>query len=463
MSDGQKLWGGRFSQDPHPLMRRLNDSMHFDKAMYRQDIRGSIAYVGALARANIITDAEAEQLIAGLEAVLAEFEADQFVIHVSDEDIHTAVERRLGELVGSVAGKLHTGRSRNDQVATDVKLWLRDAIHTVIEQVEAVQWALLGQAETHLNNPMPGYTHVQPAQPITVAHWLTSYVAMLQRDLERLHDCDKRLSVLPLGSSALAGTPYPIDQVALGEALGMPLMPLNSLDEVSNRDHVAEFLFCASLIGVHLSRLAEDVIYYSNPAFGYIKLPDAYSTGSSIMPQKRNADPMELARGKSGRMIGNLMGLLTTLKGLPAGYNKDLQEDKEALFDTVDTLDQLLPVMAGMIAALTFNTDRMRAALDDGLLATELADWLVLQKGLPFREAHHKVGQAVKLAETRGCGLRDISLADYQAIDSRFDEGLFATLDVDVAIRKRRGYGGTSPEAVQRMIASIKTLLNGEA
>lgn len=460
MADEQKLWGGRFSQDPNPLMRRLNDSIGFDIALYRQDIRGSIAYANALARAEIISGEEAAQLIEGLHHVLAEFEAGTFEVKTNDEDIHTAVERRLGELIGSVAGKLHTGRSRNDQVATDIKLWLRDAIQTTIAQVQDVQRALILQAEAHLDTVMPGYTHVQPAQPITAAHWLMSFVAMLERDVERLYDANKRLLISPLGSSALAGSPYPIDQVALGEDLGLPLMPLNSLDEVSNRDHIAEFLFVASLIGVHLSRLAEDVIYYSNPAFGFITLPDAYSTGSSIMPQKRNADPMELARGKSGRLIGHLAGLLTTLKGLPSGYNKDLQEDKAPLFDAVDTLDQLLPVMAGMIAALTLNADKMRAALEDGMLATELADWLVLEKGVPFREAHHLVGQAVQLAEQKAIGLRDVSLADYQGIDSRYDESLYTALDFDAAVRKRNGFGGTSPDAVRRVINSMKASLD---
>ncbi|PJF44556.1 MAG: argininosuccinate lyase [Phototrophicales bacterium] len=459
MSENPKLWGGRFSQDPSPLLRRLNDSIAFDVVLYRQDIQGSIAYAQALARAGIITDAEAQQLTQGLETVLSEFETNTFVIQPSDEDIHTAVERRLSELIGPVAGKLHTGRSRNDQVATDIKLWLQDTIKSIMAQLRDIQLALITQAELHLSDPMPGYTHMQPAQPITIGHWLMSFVAMLQRDVERLEDSQKRLQVLPLGSSALAGTPYPIDQQKLGEALHMPSMPLNSLDEVSNRDHVAEFLFCASLIGVHLSRLAEDVIYYSNPAFGFITLPDAYSTGSSIMPQKRNADPMELARGKAGRMIGNLVGLLTTLKGLPSGYNKDLQEDKEPLFDTVKTLEQLLPVMAGMIAALHFNTERMRAALNDDMLATELADWLVLEKGVPFREAHHLVGRAVKLAEERHIGLSELSISDYQNIDPRFDEGLFYTLNIDVAIQKRRGYGGTSPEALRREIARVKAFL----
>jgi argininosuccinate lyase len=370
LTHDNKLWGGRFTDDPNPQMRALNDSISFDKAMYAADITGSIAYAAELARVGIITDAESDQLVTGLNQVLAEFESDSFKIIDGDEDIHTAVERRLHELVGDVAGKLHTGRSRNDQVATDIRLWLRETCEFVDSLLANIQRALIAQSENHLDTLMPGYTHMQPAQPIVAAHWLMSFFWMLHRDRDRLADCAKRINLSPLGSSAFAGTPYPIDRERLAADLGFAGVTQNSMDAVADRDGIAEFLFIASLIGVHFSRLAEDVIFYSNPAFGFIKLPDAYSTGSSIMPQKRNADPMELARGKAGRLIGNLTGLLTTLKGLPSTYNKDLQEDKEPLFDTAETLAKILPVMSGMIRTLRLVPEKMIDALQSELLAT---------------------------------------------------------------------------------------------
>lgn len=457
-NSGHSLWGGRFSDDPNPQMRALNDSLHFDKVLYRVDIAGSQAYADALTRAGIITSDENRQLQDGLTQVLAECERDEMAWH--DEDIHTAVERRLGEICGAVAGKLHTGRSRNDQIATDIRLWLRDACQTLDTLLQEVQRAIISQAEQHLDTLMPGYTHVQPAQPISAAHWLMSFFWMLQRDRERLTDCAKRVNISPLGSSALAGTPYPIDREALADALGFTGVTQNSLDAVADRDGIAEFLFATSLLGIHLSRLAEDIVFFSNPAFGYIQLPDAYSTGSSIMPQKRNADPMELARGKAGRLLGNLTGLLTTLKGLPSGYNKDLQEDKEPAFDTMETLVKLLPVTAGMLRLLKLQPDKMLGALDEGLLATELADWLVLEKGLPFREGHHLAGQAVKAAETQGLGLSQLSLETYQAISPIFDEGVYSVLDFKAALAKRSVTGGTSPSAVAKQIDAAKELLD---
>ncbi len=329
-------------------MRALNDSISFDQAMYAADIAGSIAYANELARVGIITQAESAQLVKGLNQVLAEFDSDSFqIIDGEDEDIHTAVERRLGQLIGDVAGKLHTGRSRNDQVATDIRLWLRETCEFIDTLLINTQQAIIAQAENHLDTLMPGYTHMQPAQPIVAAHWLMSFFWMLQRDRQRLADCSNRINLSPLGSSAFAGTPYPIDRERLAADLGFTGITQNSMDAVADRDGIAEFLFVSSMIGVHLSRLAEDVIFYSNPAFGFIKLPDAYSTGSSIMPQKRNADPMELARGKAGRMIGNLTGLLTTLKGLPSSYNKDLQEDKEPLVDNVEKMVKIWFVRDG--------------------------------------------------------------------------------------------------------------------
>lgn len=457
------LWGGRFNAAPSVLMQMLNNSIDFDRILYAVDIAGSQAYAQALADGGILMPAEALQIQEGLQAVLAEFEDGSFVVQDGDEDIHTAVERRLTELIGVVGGKLHTGRSRNDQVATDIRLWLREACQQVDSLLVRMQKALIGQAEQHLETIIPGYTHFQPAQPITIAHWLMSFFWMLQRDKERLQETYNRVNISPLGSSALAGSPYPVDREALAASLDFAGVTQNSLDGVSDRDSVAEFLFSASLIGAHLSKLAEDVIIYSNPALGFIILPDAYSTGSSIMPQKRNPDPMELARGKSGRLLGNLMGLLSTLKSLPSGYNKDLQEDKEPLFDSYATLMTLLPVLSEMVASLTFNQAKLQAVLDENMLATELADWLVLEKGIPFRQAHHLIGQVVHTAETQNVALSELSLADYQAISPLFDETLYTELDFDHAIRKRQSTGGTSPSAVAEQIKRAQQLLANEA
>jgi argininosuccinate lyase len=453
-----KLWGGRFAEAPDQQMRLLNDSIAFDIQFYAVDIAGSIAYASAIHAIGLLTDAELIQIQEGLEQVLAEFESDSFVIQDGDEDIHTAVERRLGELIGEAAGKLHTGRSRNDQVATDLRLWLVDACGHVQSMIRDLQQAFIAAAEPHLETVMPGYTHFQPAQPITVAHWLMSFFWMLQRDHERFGDCAKRVNYSPLGSSALAGTPYPIDREGLAYDLGFAGVTENSLDAVSDRDGVAEFLFAASLLGTHLSRFAEDIIIYANPSLGFVRLPDAYSTGSSIMPQKRNPDPMELTRGKAGRLIGNLTGLLATLKGLPSGYNKDLQEDKESLFDTIRTLELLLPVLAGMVKALQFNPEKLRAALDEGLLATELADYLVT-KGLPFREAHHLIGQVVQASERLEKSLSQLSLETYQSISPLFEADVFGWLDFRAAVDKRRVRGGTSPTAVAKQIELAKGIL----
>ncbi|MCI0709984.1 MAG: argininosuccinate lyase [Chloroflexi bacterium] len=456
-----KLWGGRFSDSPDGQMRALNDSIGFDRALYSVDIQGSIAYAQALVEAGLLSEEEGRAIDDGLVQILDEFETNSFVFKPGDEDIHTAVERRLIEIIGPTGGKLHTGRSRNDQIATDIRLWLREACEQLNDMLENVQLAFIEQADRHVMTLMPGYTHLQPAQPITAGHWLMSFVWMLQRDRQRLAECRARVNISPLGSSALAGSPYPISREGLAKKLGFDDVTYNSLDAVSNRDSVAEFLFIASMVMLHLSRFAEDVVMYSNPAFGFIKLPDAFSTGSSIMPQKRNADPMELTRGKAGRVVGNLTGLLTTLKGLPSGYNKDLQEDKEPLFDTFQTLRTVLPVVAGMVRALTLNPDKMREALDDGLLATELADWLVLEQNIPFREAHHLVGQAVKLAEDKGVGLRDLALDDYQSISHQFGAGLYDALDFETAIRKRQSTGGTG--TVREQITQARALLTPDA
>lgn len=453
-----KLWGGRFAAEPDARLKELNDSIGFDAQLYVVDIAGSSAYAAALESAGILTPAEAQEIQHGLRKVLSEFEQDVFVLQEGDEDIHTAVERRLGELIGAAAGKLHTGRSRNDQVATDGRLWLLDACRQVQSQIRGVQEMLISAAEPHLETVMPGYTHFQPAQPITAAHWLMSFFWMLQRDAERFADCARRANQSPLGSSALAGTPYPIDRQSLAERMGFADITANSLDAISDRDGVAEFMFAGSLLMTHLSRFAEDIIIYSNPSLGFIKLPDVYSTGSSLMPQKRNPDPLELTRGKTGRVIGNLSGFLTTLKGLPSGYNKDLQEDKESLFDTANTLALILPVLAGFIGAMELVPSKMRAALDEGLLATELADYLVA-KGVPFREAHHLVGQAVRAAEQQNTPLSGLSLNDYQQISLAFERDVYGWLDFDAAVKKRTAAGGTSPQAVKEQIQKAKEIL----
>jgi argininosuccinate lyase len=453
-----KLWGGRFSAEADQALRALNDSIQFDLAFYAVDIAGSRAYARALERAGLLTPAEAQAIGEGLQIVLEEFESGKFELHPGDEDIHTAVERRLTELIGAPAAKLHTGRSRNDQVATDLRLWLGAACRRLDGLIAEVQTVMVTQAEVGLEVPMPGYTHFQPAQPLSLGQWWMSFFWMLARDRDRLADCGRRLNRSPLGSGALSGTPYAIDREALAADLGLGGVTQNSLDAVSDRDGAAEFLFICALLGTHLSRLAEDVILYANPAMGFVKLPDAYSTGSSLMPQKRNPDPMELARGKSGRLIGHLAGFLTTLKGLPSGYNKDLQEDKEPLFDAMTTLERLLTVLAGMLAALEFVPAKLRAALDETMLATELADYLVA-KGLPFREAHHVVGGVVRRAEMTGQTLSTLPLGDYQALSPLFGEDVYGWLNFEAAIAKRAATGGTSPVAVAAQIAQAKLIL----
>lgn len=452
------LWGGRFTEPTDDDLRQLNDSLPYDQRLAMQDIQGSVAYARAIQIAGIITPLEAERLVDGLYQVKAEFESDVFEFQPGDEDIHTAVERRLTELVGGVGGKLHTGRSRNDQVATDFRLWAMEAIDRMIASLKALQAALIEVAAEHVSDVMPGYTHLQPAQPITAGHWLMSFFWMIQRDVERLLDARRRTAMLPLGSGALSGTPFNVDREELAHQLGFDATSPNSLDAVSDRDFVAEILFTLALTGTHLSRLAEDVILYSNPSFGFIQLNDRYSTGSSLMPQKRNADPMELARGKAGRLLGNLTGLMASLKGLPSGYNKDLQEDKEALFDSVDTLHVLLPVVTAVIKTLRFNTANMRAALGDAMLATDLADYLV-KKGVPFRQAHHKAGEAVSVAEAQQVKLSQLSMADWQQISNLFEEDIYDVFDFEAAVARRRATGGTAPAAIQEQIAVARTLL----
>lgn len=452
------LWGGRFSGKPDETMRRFGDSIAFDVRLYAADIRGSIVWAGALARAGLLTDAERDRIVAGLKQVQTEFDAGTFQLRPDDEDIHTAVERRLGELIGPVAGKLHAGRSRNDQVATDLRLYLLEKIGALDAALADLQRAIVDKAEAHLDVLMPGYTHMQQAQPILFSHYLMSFFWKFQRDRERLADVARRASVLPLGCGAIAGTPFAVDREALATDLGFAAVAENSVDAVADRDFVTEFLAWAALLQAHLSTLAEDLIIWASREFGFVTLDDAYSTGSSLMPQKKNPDPLELMRGKAGRLIGHLSGFLATLKGIPSGYDKDLQEDKEPLFDAVDTLALELPVAAGIIRTLRVNSERMMTALDDGMLATDLADYLV-RRGVPFRESHHIAGQAVKRAEALGVPLGQMSLDEYRAIHPAFGEDVYGVFDFQRSVAMRRARGGTAPDAVREQIHRARAAL----
>lgn len=452
------MWGGRFSKSIDDALARLNASFGFDWRLYDVDIRGSIAYAKALAQAKIISNAERDTLVDGLTHVKAEFDARTFEAKPSDEDIHTAVERRLSELVGIVAGKLHTGRSRNDQVATDARLFVLDAIRRVQSEIRDVQRALIERSEQHLDVLMPGYTHLQRAQPILFSHWLMSFFWMFHRDHVRLDNCAQRVAVLPLGAGALAGNALGIDREFLARELGFERVSENSIDAVSDRDFIAEFLFDAALLNVHLSHLGEDLILYSTSEFDFVAMDDAYATGSSLMPQKKNPAALELARGKAARLIGHLTTLLAMLKGLPSSYDNDLQEDKEPLFDAVDTLDALLPVIAGVIRTLRLNPDKMRAALAAAILATDLADYLV-RRDVPFREAHRKVGDAVKLAEARGVELSELSLDEYKKIAPEFGADVKEVFDFTRSVAAREIVGGTGPNAVREQIARAKEIV----
>jgi len=453
------LWGGRFSEPSDEELRLLNDSIRFDRALYAEDIAGSMAYARALADAGVISAGEAETIVEGLRRVLQEFDSDRFALAAGDEDIHTAVERRLIEIVGDVGGKLHTGRSRNDQVATDFRLWTMRAADRLHEALRSLQAAIISVAEGHTETVMPGYTHMQPAQPITAAHWLMSFFWMLERDLDRLRASRMRMAVCPLGSGALAGNPFAIDRQEIAAELGFDRASENSLDAVSDRDFVADMLYVISLCATHLSRLAEDILIYSNPSFGFITLDDRYSTGSSLMPQKRNADPMELMRGKTGRLIGNLAGFLTTLKGLPSGYNKDLQEDKEALFDAVETMRQLLPVVTATVSNLRIHFEAMASALTDDLLATDLADYLV-RKGISFRQSHHIVGEVVRAAAEQDLTLSQVPMSELERICPYFDSDVSAVFDFSTSIQRRDSDGGAAPEAVRAQIERAKARLD---
>jgi argininosuccinate lyase len=450
-----KLWGGRFEGQTSELMERFNASIGFDWRLYEADIEGSAAYAEALHEAGLLTIDERDALQAGLGQILEEFDQQQFELRTADEDIHTAVERRLHEIVGPVAGKLHTGRSRNDQVATDLRIYARASIKRLDEAVCELQRSIVQQAEAHEGALMPGYTHLQRAQPVPVSHWLLSHFWPLQRDRERLHNCMRRLNLLPLGAGALAGNPIGIDRELLARVLGFDGVTPNSMDAVGDRDFVAELLFVGAMIGTHLSRLAEDLIIYSSAEFGFVTLDDAYSTGSSLMPQKKNPDSLELARGKAGRLIGNLVGLLTVLKGLPSTYNKDLQEDKEGLFDTIDTLLLTLPVVAGAVGSLQLNAERMAAALDDAMLATDIADELV-RLGVPFREAHGKVGELVREAEQKRIVLHDLPSDAVRAAHPGLADRWNAIFDPQRSVEQRRVTGGTAADVIEAQLAAAQ-------
>jgi len=454
-----KLWGGRYTDSPDEMMWAFNASISFDRRLALVDIQGSKAYAKALFQAGVVSQDECDALLEGLERIAREFEQGAFRFVPTDEDIHTAVERRLEELVGPVAGKLHTGRSRNDQVATDIRLYLLQALDTLDQAVCRVQKAIVSKAEKHIDVLMPGYTHLQPAQPVRFSHWLLSFFWMLQRDRERLGELRKRTSCCPLGAGALAGNAYPIDRAMLARELGFESIAANSMDAVSDRDMILETLAWGAILGVHLSRLAEDLIIWSSAEFGYVSLADAYTTGSSLMPQKRNPDSMELLRGKAGRLIGNLTHLLATVKGIPSTYDKDLQEDKEPLFDTLDNLTAMLEVTRGVIDTLQVNQDKMRSALREEMLATDLADYLV-RKGIPFRQAHHIVGRVVLLCEQKGCTFSQLSLEEYRAISLAFDADLYECLSFEASVEARSVPGGTALSALQSQLAEAKKLLN---
>jgi len=449
------LWGGRFSTKLNDQAWELNSSLPVDQRLAIQDVDGSLAWARGLHQAGVLQDEEHASITLGLDMIKKEFSSGKFSFAPSDEDIHTAVERRLMDLIGSVAGKLHTGRSRNDQVATDFRLWMLQSIPALNAALTDLQSALVEQAEAAGETLMPGYTHLQRAQPILLAHWWLSHYWPLQRDRQRLTDLTDRVSILPLGSGALSGTPVDVDRDSLAKSLGFARASQNSMDAVSDRDFAAEFLFCASMIGIHLSRLSEQIVLYTNAEFGFFELADAYSTGSSLMPQKKNPDVFELTRGKSGTLIGMLTGLLATLKGLPSTYDKDLQEDKAPVFQATDILLAILPVIAGALRTIIVRPERMRAAIDSFMMATDLADYLV-GKGIPFRETHAIAGKAVRLASEKKVQLEEIPLEAYQALCPAFEADVVQVFDPRKSVEKRNAVGGTSPQSVTNQIKKIK-------
>ena len=451
------MWGGRFAEGPAAVMREINASLPFDKRLWRQDIAGSRAHAAMLGARGIIAPADAASIDAGLAGVAADYEANGVGGDLSLEDIHMLTEARLAEKIGPVAGRLHTARSRNDQVATDLRLWVRDAIEETLAALARFQAALLDRAEEHADSVMPGFTHLQSAQPVTLGHHLMAYHEMAARDRSRFADARARMNRCPLGSAALAGTGFPIDRDATAAALGFDGPTLNSLDSVSDRDFALDYLMAATQCALHLSRLAEEFVLWASQPFGFVSLSDQWSTGSSIMPQKRNPDAAELVRGHSGRIVGCLVALTVTMKGLPLAYSKDMQDDKPPVFEAHDLLALSLAAMTGMVESVTFRTDRMRAVAESGCAtATDLADWLVREAGVPFREAHHATGRAVARAEALGVALHELPLPELRLIDARITAAVYDVLSVDASVASRTSFGGTAPARVRAAIAAAR-------
>jgi argininosuccinate lyase len=460
---GQSLWGGRFERKPAELMQAINVSIGFDKRLAAQDLAGSRAHAAMLSKQGVISSADATAILGGLDTIEAEMKAGTFPFRDEYEDIHMNVEARLAELIGPVAGRLHTARSRNDQVAVDFRLWVKGTCEHTVGQIEALQRALLAQAGAHAETLMPGFTHLQPAQPVTFGHHLMAYVEMFGRDASRFRDATQRMNESPLGAAALAGSPYPIDRHLTAATLGFCSPTANSLDSVSDRDFALEALSAASICAVHLSRMAEEIVIWTTPQFGFISLTDAFTTGSSIMPQKRNPDAAELIRAKVGRILGSLTQLTVVMKGLPLAYSKDMQEDKPPVFEAFDALSLSLEAMAGMVTDLTPNAARMAEAAGAGYsTATDLADWLVRALNMPFRQAHHVTGQAVKRAEQSGVGLADIPLQELQAIEPGITAEVYSVLTPSASVASRMSYGGTAPVRVREQIARWNERLGKE-
>ncbi|MCG7349595.1 argininosuccinate lyase [Sphingomonas sp. ACRSK] len=458
------MWGGRFAEGPSAVMREINASIPFDKRMWQQDIAGSQAHAAMLAAQGILTAEDAAAIRTGLDGVAEHYAREGVAEDLALEDIHMQTEARLAEAIGPAAGRLHTARSRNDQVATDFRLWVRDAIDSVDAALGSLQDALIARADEHAETVMPGFTHLQVAQPVTLGHHLMAYHAMVARDRGRFADARARLNRCPLGAAALAGTGFPIDREATARALGFDGPTDNSLDSVSDRDFAIEYLTAAVQASLHLSRMAEEFVLWASQPFGFVSLSDAWSTGSSIMPQKRNPDAAELVRGHSGRILGHMTALMVTMKGLPLAYSKDMQDDKPPVFEATDLLALSIAAMTGMVESATFRPQRMRAALEAGFpTATDLADWLVREAGLPFREAHHVTGRTVKLAEERGVALDALPLADLQAIDPRITDSVYDVLTVDASVRSRTSFGGTAPDRVRAAVAAARAARAKEA
>ena len=455
-----QMWGGRFASGPAAIMEEINASIGFDKKLYGQDIRGSIAHAEMLAHQGIISNEDKDQILSGLNSIREEIEQGNFEFSRKLEDIHMNIESRLAELIGAPARRLHTARSRNDQVALDFRLWVKEELQRVEIALTKLIEAFLNRAEEHAATVMPGFTHLQTAQPVTFGHHCMAYVEMFGRDRSRVRDAIDRMNESPIGAAALAGTPYPIDRHMTAKALGFREPTRNSIDTVSDRDFALEFLSLASIAATHLSRLAEEIVIWSTPQFNFIRLSDAFSTGSSIMPQKKNPDAAELVRAKTGRINGSLIALLTVMKGLPLAYSKDMQEDKEQVFDAAESLDLAIAAMTGMIGDLTVKVESMRNAAGAGFsTATDLADWLVRELNLPFRDAHHVTGAAVKAAEDKGTDLAGLTLEELQAIHPGITEAVYGAITVDASVASRKSYGGTAPDQVRYQISEWRKRL----